>query len=291
MTLSLSSETAAIAANRASNDRLMVGVGEAVTIRANHAAQWTLPGGAVSSYGSGREREIVVAFNQPGRQTVSAAQGSHRGSLEFNVVEPSLRLLGEEIVAFPRHDQVEIRDRHGRLENYDPRDYFGLLLRLSGLFTPLGVSFSHLEFRENSCSSARWGYFSDRYGDFPVDYREAMEHPVGPWTWIGSDNRLGGEQGRDAAALVWQLPRLPMPIVSGTFQWQIPLEYRLNGQVRPMGTASQTFAIRPSGPPPTRAGVVPFTGAVIANKGANEARVEYQNGQVRSTTWVHRVEE
>ena len=275
MTLRVTTTTLSVAPRPISNARTTVGVGEFVTFTANRTAEWELPPAAARSANPPPSLEINVQITEAGRHTVTARSGRDSQRVELNVVNPSLQLLGSSFVEVPA-------------------SYFGVHMQLSGVLTPRTVSFAQLQFRELRCTSTRTGYFRDRYEEFIPAHREVMNHiPTPTWADVDLQNRIGGVQGRDNAAIQYRVSDLPNPITQGTLQWRIPIEYKIVNQTSPshsMGTVTQTFVIRPASRPQGPAlNIQPFTGTISVNKGANEVRSTYRDGNLVNTGWVRRV--
>lgn len=209
---SLATET--VAPIPAPRDRRRIGVGEAVRIVAVPAAEtgdavWTLSGG-----GSLCSRECnpvrYTADATGGAAAVTATlPGGSSGSVSFSVVEP-------QSVSFRRVSATETAAP------------LGIDMLVEMFVGPADVDFSALSFGEGVCPAVADGYFERQNGTVhPASsglIQAAELVPEAGWKLAGTDHVLAKTRG----------PRYS----AGTFRWDIPWQYELDGGLHAFATAN-----------------------------------------------------
>lgn len=212
-----------------SNDR-DVGVGEIVgyafnpSLPANAPAAWGVDGGALSGSTWNSTTYTATDVQTPAAQVSATVRGETIYDV-FDVLAPT------------GYDRAEIVQKL-----YYGSGVSGAGMRLNVWLKPTNVSFHRVQIMEvGGPASGADGYFLDHA---PLPH--GTEQRANQWYSVGCDNLIAG--GYFDKAEYYGANVLPYPWSSGSFEWQIPVTYKVgNGSTHALGSWVQEFSLQPNG--------------------------------------------
>jgi hypothetical protein len=218
-TPTIASQTVNAAPNGAPNTRTEIGVGEQVRFTGSASGTWSMSGGTAVGVTSGTTF-LWKAPEVGGSVTITLTNGSNTATTTMNVIAPTSLSMTK------------------RSEDSIPAGTAGAGMLLNVTINPLNVCLGETQLLEVP------GPATNITGYFTQFSATTLKHNPSPnYTPFGDNNTLCC----DHAAL----NGLSSPFSNGTFQWDIPNKYKLDGEPDSSGrnftTTTQLFTIDSAG--------------------------------------------
>ena len=191
--------------------RKTIGVGEGITIKSDRPVTWSVSSNLVTISKQNDRFVHFFAKDQAGSVKIEATAktGGEKNSMQISVIQPS----GLKI------EKLALMHIHGLLDAGFKSKYYLL---------PTQVNFKHVQIREVDSKAQATGSWSYAKGQLHGRYPNGRDSG-----WVESDGyKAGMGTGIDATDLAYQvLSRFcPFNIQEGNIYYDIPIEWKLNGQ-------------------------------------------------------------